>query len=189
VHNFDGLLVARVDRGHEGATFASYPWKTEFANNIASLTVADDLVLMTSHYNQERIACLRISQSGAALAWEQKAVASQVCSPVVLAGHVYLSWQEVVCLDLASGKVLWRGGRVGDAGSCIGTSDQRFIVWSGTGTLSLVESARRSPDKLNVLARREVLSSTDAWPHVALADGYLLCKDRGGQLVCLALAP
>jgi len=188
VHTFEGLHVARIDRGHEGETVATYPWKTDFANNIASLTVAGDSVVMTSHYNQQRTARLRVTLSGIAVVWETK-VASKVCSPVVLGEHVYFAWEQVHCLDFATGNVLWRGGRTGDPGSCIGTADQRLIVWCGKGKLLLVESAARSPDKLKVLAEREVLSQTDAWPHVTLAGGQLLCKDRAGNLVCLSLLP
>jgi len=190
VHTFDGLHVARIDRGHEGETVATYPWKTDFANNIASLTVAGDSVLMTSHYNQERTARLRVALSGAlsgaTVVWEQP-VASKVCSPVVQGEHVYFAWEQLHCLDFATGNVRWRGGRTGDPGSCIGTADGRLIVWCGNGTLLLAESAARSPDKLQILAQREVLSQTDVWPHVTLADGHLLCKDRAGTLVCLSL--
>lgn len=188
VHAFEGLHVARLDRGHEGETVATYPWITDFANNIASLTVAGDSVLMTSHYNQQRTARLRVMLSGATVVWQQP-LASKVCSPVVLGDHVYFAWEQLVCLDLATGKLQWRGGRTGDPGSCIGTSDGRLIVWCASGKLLLAESAARSPDKLTILAEREVLSQTDAWPHIALAGGFLLCKDRAGTLVCLSLTP
>jgi hypothetical protein len=127
-----------------------------------------------------------VTLAGATVVWEQP-LASKVCSPVVLGEHVYYAWEQLVCLDLANGKLQWRGGRTGDPGSCIGTSDRRLIVWCANGKLLLAESAAHSPDKLTILAEREVLSQTDAWPHVALADGYLLCKDRAGTLVCQSL--
>jgi outer membrane protein assembly factor BamB len=186
VLTFDGLHVARLDRGQEGKTVATHPWRTDFANNIATLTVAGDSVLLTSHYNQQRTARLRVSLGGAEVVWEAP-LASQVCSPVVLGDHVYFAWEQVHCLDFSTGKARWRGGRTGDPGSCIGTGDGRLIVWCGQGKLLLVESAARSPDAFTVLAEREVLSQTDAWPHVALAGGNLLCKDRAGNLVCLTL--
>jgi len=187
VHAFEGLHVCRLDVGHEGKTTATYPWKTEFANNIATLTVAGDSVLLTSHYNQVLTARLRISLAGAEVVWEAP-VASKICSPVVMGEHVYFAWEQVHCLDLASGKVLWRGGHTGDAGSCIGTSDRRLIAWCGQGKLLLIESASRSPASLKILADREVLTETDAWPHLVLAGGYLLVKDRAGTLVCFNLA-
>jgi outer membrane protein assembly factor BamB len=187
VHNFDGLLVTRLDPEHLGETVAEFPWRTEFANNIASLTVCDDSVLLTSHYNQQKTARIRVTLRGAERVWEQN-VASKVCSPVVRDGHVYLAWQEVICLDFDTGRIRWRGGRTGDPGSCIATADDRIIVWSGRGTLSLVDSARRSPDRYHELSSHPVLSNTDAWPHVVLSRGRLYCKDRGGALVCLDLS-
>src|SRR4029077_3212905 len=46
------LAVIRLDAGNEGNTVASYPWVTDFANNIASPAVRDRFVLVTSAYNQ-----------------------------------------------------------------------------------------------------------------------------------------
>lgn len=188
VHNFDGLLVTRLDVGREGKTVATYDWKTEFANNIATPAVRNDSVIITSHYNHVKIARLKISLSGAVKEWEQD-FASKVCSPVIHEGHVYWAWQQVMCLDFRTGRLVWQGGKTGDAGSCIATSDGRLIVWSGRGDLSLLESANRSPDQYTELAMRRILTRTDAWPHVVLADKHLYCKDRAGELACLRLSP
>ena len=80
VHHFNGLLVARIDRGHEGETVAEYPWRTNFGNNITTVAVDGNSVLLTSGYNQARIARLDISLRGATRVWEQREV-SKVCSP------------------------------------------------------------------------------------------------------------
>ena len=184
VHHFNGLLVARLDKGHEGQTVASYPWQTSFANNIATPAVHDDSVVLTSSYNHHQIARLRVTLDGITPVWEQD-FASKVCSPVIHQGHVYWAWQEVHCLDFETGKLQWRGGRVGDPGSCLATADDRLIVWGNRGDLLLVESATRSPRAFQRLAAVERIGRTDAWPHVVLSGGYLLCKDRGGNLVCL----
>ncbi|TWU49093.1 outer membrane protein assembly factor BamB family protein [Rubripirellula reticaptiva] len=186
VHNHDGLLVARMDRGSEGHTVATYPWITSFANNIASVSVDDDCVLLTSAYNQNKIAKLRITLRGAELLWEQKA-ASKVCTPLIHNGHVYWAWQNLFCLDFETGQIIWRGGTCGDAGSCIATADGRLVVWAGDGDLSLVELADRSPEKYTELASLKRLGNSDAWPHVALSNGRIYCKDRDGQIICLKL--
>ena len=186
VHDFEGLLVARLDAGHEGETVATYDWRTDFANNIATPAVHEDSIVLTSHYNHVKLARLKITLRGATKEWEQE-VASKVCSPVIYDGRIYWAWQRVMCLDLQTGRLVWNGGKVSDAASCIATADGRLIVWSGRGDLSLVESAGRSPDRYTELASRRVLTRTDAWPHVVLADGHLFCKDRGGDLVCLKL--
>lgn len=188
VHNHDGLLVARLDQGQEGKTVATYPWVTSFANNIASISVHGDSVLLTSAYNQNRIERLKITLKGAEKVW-QREEASKVCTPLIYEGRIYWAWENVMCLDFETGKVHWKGGRCGDPGSCIVTSDSRLIVWAGGGDLSLVETAKRSPDRYTELAAKKGIGKSDAWPHVVLADKRLYCKDRSGQIVCLELTP
>ena len=186
VHAFEGLIVTRLDQPHLGETVATYPWKTEFANNIATPAVQGDSIVLTSHYNQLKIARLKITLDGAQQIWEQP-IASKVCSPVIVNGHVYFAWHEAHCLDFETGEVQWHGGRIGDPGSMIATSDGRLIVWGERGTLSLIEQSARSPRQFTELASRRILQQTDAWPHIVLSDGRLFAKDRGGNLVCLAL--
>ena len=113
------------------------------------------------------------------------AQASKVCTPVIADGRVYWAWQQLWCLDWDTGKRLWSGGRFSDAGSCIYTSDKRLVVWGGRGDLTLVEGAGRSPDRYHELAKVSRLGASDAWPHVALAEGWFYCKDRKGNLVAL----
>ena len=145
-----------------------------------------DNVVLTSAYDHYKIARLRVSPGGIEKVWEQEA-ASKVCSPIIHDGHVYWAWQSLFCLDFATGQLKWKGGRTGDPGSCILTADDRLIIWSGRGDLTLVETARRSPDRYRQLAQRRKIVSTDAWPHVVLAAGQLYCKDRAGNLLCFRL--
>ncbi|MCA9158959.1 MAG: PQQ-binding-like beta-propeller repeat protein, partial [Planctomycetales bacterium] len=183
VHNFAGLLVARLDEGHEGQTVATYDWVTSYANNIASATVQDDHVLMTSAYNHFKIAKLKITLNGAQQVWEQK-YASKVCSPVVHHGNIYLAWQTVMCLDAESGELKWKGGTTGDQGSIVITSDDRLVIWGNRGDLLLADSATRSPKEYRELAAIKNLGSSDAWPHIVLANQRLFCKDRNGKILC-----
>lgn len=181
-----GLLVTRIDVGHEGETVAEHPWPTDFANNIASPAVYENDVLITSNYNQNKMCKLRITLAGAEKVWEQPHV-SQICTPVIHQGCVYWSWEHLYCVDWETGKPLWKSNRLGEAGSCIITADDRLIAWTGRGALTLSETATRSPAKHQQLHQVQVLDHTDAWPHVVLSEGRLYCKDRSGQLVCLSL--
>ncbi len=149
---FEGLLVCRIDPGHEGETVATFPWKTDFANNIASVAVQGSDVIITSSYNHHQMVRLHITLEGATLVWQQ-AVASKVCTPIVYDDHVYWAWQQLFCLDFKTGEQKWAGGRFGDAGSCILTSDERLIVWSGQGDLTLCETAKRSPQRIQSSSR------------------------------------
>ncbi len=180
---YQGLLVTRLDGPHAGQTVAQYEWITEFINNIATPAVHENRVLITSAYNHQAICNLEVSLQGARKIWEQP-FASKVCSPIIHEGHVYWAWQRLRCLDLATGRQQWEGGSFGDAGSCILTSDHRLIVWGGSGTLALVETAGRSPGKYQELARVNRVFAADVWPHVVLSGGRIFCKDREGNLTC-----
>lgn len=187
VMTFQGLLVTRLDPGHEGRTVATYDWITDFVNNIATPAVYENNVLITSAYNHQAICKLEITLRGARKIWEQP-YSSKVCSPVIHNGHVYFAWQRMRCLDFETGEQKWEGGNFSDAGSCILTTDGRLMIWGGRGTLALVDSADRSPAAYNELARIEGVSSTDVWPHVAMADGRIFCKDRDGHLICFEIS-
>ena len=117
-------------------------------------------MLITSAYNHKKICKLEITLGGARKLWEQP-YASKVCSPIIHEGNVYWAWQQMHCLDFATGELKWQGGNFGDAGSCILTSDERLIVWGGRGKLAVVDTAVLSPTKYSELARRDnVLQSS-----------------------------
>ncbi|WP_166821863.1 outer membrane protein assembly factor BamB family protein [Thalassoroseus pseudoceratinae] len=179
------LYIIRIDSKSPGETIAQYEWTTNFINNIATPAVHKNYVLITSAYNHESICKLKITLDGAEKIW-QAPFSSKVCSPIIHDGHIYWAWRELHCLDFETGKPKWKGGRFGDAGSCILTNDDRLIVWGGRGQLSLVESAKRA-DSYQELARRDRLGSGDVWPHVVLANHRIYTKDRKGQLTCLAI--
>ncbi len=174
------LVVLRVD---DGRTVATYPWTTDFGNNIASPAVSGDSVLITSEYNRSAICRLRITLKGASKVWEAP-YASKACTPVVYKDRVYWAWRKVFCLDFATGALKWEGGAFGDPGSCVATGDGKLIVWGGTGRLSLLETAA---DEYQELSRAVRVFSTSAWPHVVLAGGRLYCKDRDGNLKCFQI--
>jgi outer membrane protein assembly factor BamB len=173
------LVVLRVD---DGRTVATWPWTTDFGNNIASPAVSGDSVLITSEYNRSAICRLKITLKGASKVWEAP-FASKACTPVIYKDRVYWAWRKVHALDFATGAKLWEGGAFGDAGSCVATSDGKLIVWGGSGRLSLLDTG----DAYKELFRDPRVLSATAWPHVTLAGGRLYCKDRDGHLKCFAL--
>ncbi len=180
------LVVMRLDKGYEGRTIATYPWATDFANNIPTPTVIGDSVIITSAYNHYAMCRLKITLQGAEKLWEAENP-SGVCSPVVHKDKIYWAWRGVHCVDLKTGKEIWLGGNVGECGSCLITQDDRLIVWADRGDLLLAETAERSPAKYTELATKRRLFGTDVWPHVVLAEGRLFVKDREGNLACLAI--
>jgi outer membrane protein assembly factor BamB len=180
------LVVVRTDAGHAGETLAQYKWTTDFANNIPTPSVHGNSVIITSAYNHYAMCRLDVSRGGVKKVWEKNRP-SGVCSPIIHNGRVYWSWRGVHCVDFATGKRLWSGGRTGEQGSCILTKDNRLIVWANQGDLLLVETAERSPKAYRELARKSGILHSDAWPHVVFATGRLFVKDRRGNLVCFVL--
>jgi outer membrane protein assembly factor BamB len=180
------LAVIRLDAGKEGKTVATYPWVTDFANSVASPAVKDNFVLITAAYNHNAIVKLKVTLEGAEKIWQQK-YPSKVCTPVIHEGHIYVAWQKVRCLDWETGELKWEGGSFGDPGSCVVTSDNRLLVYGGNGKLALVETAKRSPKKHTEVAVRDRIFGELVWPHVALAEGRVFCRDRDGNLACFTL--
>ncbi|OIO94893.1 MAG: hypothetical protein AUJ92_08905 [Armatimonadetes bacterium CG2_30_59_28] len=180
------LVVVRVDTGHEGQTVASYDWQTHIAQNIPTPGVCGECVVVTTDYNMNKMAKLKISLEGTTLLWEQKHV-SKVCGPVIYNNHIYLAWRQLKCIDFATGEQKWMGGSFGEEGSCLVTRDGRLIVL-GNRRIALVETADRSPGAYTELSVRGEIGTSTCWPHVAVAGGRLYAKDKSGNLLCFLLA-
>jgi len=199
-----GLLVTRTDKGHEGQTIATYPWLTDYNNNIAAPAVFADKVLITSDYNQNRMCLFDITLKGIAKRREVKRDYSKVATPVIYNNHIYIPYKRFRCyrIDKDGLKLAWEGQSsqfdFGDEGSCLLTADKRLIVFgarAGKCRLALIDTADRSPNQARLLAVNEDVfagikrSRRRAWPRVILANGRIYCKDREGNIVCLPLRP
>lgn len=55
------VAAIRLDKGHEGATVATFPWVTDFANTIAGPAVQGDCVLVTAAYNVNALCKIQFS--------------------------------------------------------------------------------------------------------------------------------
>ncbi|HEV3262383.1 MAG TPA: PQQ-binding-like beta-propeller repeat protein [Gemmataceae bacterium] len=180
------LLVVRLDRGNEGKTVAKYPWRSAWADNVLTPAVQGDCVVISSWHTHKSICKVKITLRGAERLCEQP-YASHVGSPVVHLDYVYMASERLLCLDWKTGRLVWEGGSYGNGGACIVTGDDKLIVWSDRGRVTLVESARESPKQYRKLAQiAHVFIGGHAWPHTELADGLLYCKDRAGKLKCFS---
>ncbi len=182
------LLVLRIDKAQLGKTVATFPWETDWANNIQTPTVYGDSLLFGSYHTFHALARVQISlKDGAKKLW-QADVASYIGSPIVRKDRVYLGGPALHCLNGQTGKLLWEGGAYDNGASLLLTKDERLIALGSNGTLALIESCQRSPDKYTELASSPKQFPTDAWCHVVLANGQLYGKDRNGLLKCYRLA-
>lgn len=181
------LAVVRLDAGKEGKTVATFEWVTDFANTVAGPAVHGDSVVIAAGYNHSAMVRVKVTLDGAKEVWRKK-VPSKVCTPVVHDGSVYVAWQRVRCLNFETGELRWEGGSVADPGSCVVTADGRLVVYGYNGKLILVEGAGRSPAEYRELAAKDKIFGALAWPHVAVAGGRVVVRDRDGNLACFAAA-
>lgn len=177
------LVVMRTDPGHQGETLASYPWTTDFANNLVTPAADGSRILLSSGYNLKKTVMLEIRDGRISPRWESRTY-SAVGSPVIFDNRIYFAYRRLHCLDLDTGDVLWRGGEFGPDGSCLITADN-YILAYGNGRLVVADAAARSPEAYRERARREgICRANEAWPHVVLAGGHIYCKDKLGNVTC-----
>ncbi|HSG69180.1 MAG TPA: PQQ-binding-like beta-propeller repeat protein [Planctomycetaceae bacterium] len=185
------LVAMRLDKGHEGETIGTYPWNSEYANNILTPTIAGEEVLISSFHSHERTSkpatCkLTVTLTGFRRDWEQP-LGSHIGSPIIHKDRVYIAGPHLYCLDWRTGETVWEGENFNYGASCVLTQDERLIVLGNRGELLLAESAVHSPEKFTALASRKTLSGKDLWSHVVLANRKIYCKDVVGNLLCLEI--
>ena len=181
-----GLALIRVGNGGSAATVATYPWQTDFACNIPTPAIAGDRIVVTSAYNHKRMALLQFDGNALRPVWESREHAL-VSSPVIYRDRVFAMAGSLRCVRLGDGQTLWRGGNFMH-GSCLATAaDDKLIVF-GNQRLALVEAMPEQGSYLQLSAAQRIVSGT-CYPHVALSDGIIACKDYDGALVCLSVRP
>jgi hypothetical protein len=161
---------------------AQAPWSTHYANNIPTPAVMDNHVLVTSSYNVSRTVLFEVTARGLREKWRVRDHA-KVGSPVIYKGRVFLVHRDLLCLDLATGRRLWKGGDFGH-GSCLVTAgDDRLLVF-GKGRLVLVDALAKGYKEVAKTGR---IFRATCYPHPAVADGLVAVKDMAGNLAVLAL--
>jgi len=181
LHN---LVVMRIDKGHEGRTIATCKWQTEFACNVPTPAVAGNRVIVASGYNHKAATMFEVSLRGARKGWTSKrhTVAS---SPVIYRDRVFMVNRALQCVDLATGKLKWRGGDFGN-GSCLVAAADNKVIAFGSRRVVLLEALA---EEYRELSRLDRIVRGTCYPHIALSDGILCCKDRDGNMACFSVRP
>ena len=180
------LVVMRVDEGHEGQTIAEHPWQTHYGCNIASPAIFGSAVLLTADYNLKKSRLLEITLKGAREAWTSDSRAL-LSSPVIHQGRAYMAFRRFMCLDMAAGRLKWSGGSFGHGSCLVAAGDDRVIAF-GNGRLALLD-ALPEDGKYRELSSVGAVVRDACYPHVALSDGIICCKDKAGSVVCYSVRP
>ncbi len=170
------LVIMRIDKGYEGKTIAEYHWQSAYGNNIPTPAVIGNKILITSSWNDTRTALLEVTPKGISEKWKTKDF-SQVSSPIIYKDFIYMINGPLFCLDLNSGQRKWKGGNF-DNGSCLITSKDNKVIAFGDGQLVLLEAFS---DEYRELSRIDNIVPDISYPHIALSDGIIVCKDKSGN--------
>lgn len=174
------LVVMSLEPGKEGKTLGTYHWQTDFACNIPGPVAVENKLIITSAYNHRRMALLEVSESGIKMKWLSKAYAP-VSTPLIYERRVFVIAGKLRAVDIETGDVLWSAGDFGH-GSCLATAGDGKLVVFGRGKLALID-----PRDGRILASLSGVVPGTCYPHIALSDGVIACKDRDGNLVCFGL--
>ncbi len=201
----DTFLVVRMDNGHEGETVVEYPWQSHYNESNPSPIVSGGKVLITMCESAGRKTHLITINSLRKNDYTVKDYTKQffTCTSdaALYDRQLYFrSGKKVRSFDFDSGKMNWESGDIfaenhamgAEVGNLLITAkDSKMIIWDGMkeGNLVLAEASPNSGWKelarINGVLKKEKYDQ--GYPHVALSNGRIICKNVEGDVVCLSL--
>jgi outer membrane protein assembly factor BamB len=162
-------------------------WKNDPSVNAAQPIKLDDRSLLIGSGYGTGSARIELSLNGDAwsdtMTWKSPRLKLKFNDAVIRDGHVYgLDDGILTCLDVASGKLKWKGGRYGYGQILL--HDDTLLVLTEEGDVTL---AAAEPTKFRELHRIPALTGT-TWNHPVVAHGKLLVRN-GVEVVCFDVAP
>jgi outer membrane protein assembly factor BamB len=182
---FDGGGLAGFDPD-SGRELWRHEWLSfNEMNIIQPVLCGDDRVFIASDPKSGG-AMLRVLPDGsgyrAEVVWKNRSLCAGYCNPVLYDGHLYgLSTGVLVCLDVSTGKRVWRGGEFGN-GQILLLGDVLLITAEDEGDVALV---RATPDGFRPLSRTKLFDRR-TWNVPAVAGGRLYVRNHV-EMACLRL--
>ena len=172
----------------DGTPVASYASTTNDFCNCATPAIIPDGYIFISHTGGDGSTGLRFDGSSLQPVWNVRDLGLLYNSGVPWGKDALMVFNDSMrgaddmrCLDLATGAVLWQSGEV-EKGTAI-LSEGHLIVLSTKGTVQL---CKPSEGGIKVLARAQVLDGK-CWVLPVLSHHRLLCRSNAGDVVCLDL--
>ncbi|MCF6311377.1 MAG: PQQ-like beta-propeller repeat protein [Verrucomicrobiales bacterium] len=174
--------------GHDPATgkqLWSFDWPGKYPKVAQPLLVGTDQILLTAGYGAGSF-LLKVKQQAEAWSvekiWQSKKMKTKFSSVVIRGDYAYgLDGGIMACIDLKSGKKVWKGGRYG-FGQQLLVGD-KLLVQTEKGAIAIVKA---DPAEYEELFQMQVLDHM-TWNTPTLAGRYLLVRnDR--EVVCYDLA-
>lgn len=168
-----------------GKAASELPWKTSRDVNAADPIVIGKRILVSSASGSVLI---EPGATGApATIWEQKDMKWYFNPGVLIDGHVYSLHgtthrpTELMCLDAATGKIVWSVPGFGSGG--VMAAGKTVIVFD-QGKLTLFDA---DPSGFKPRHEQKILEGK-CWTAPVLANGRIYCRNAAGDLACVVVA-
>jgi outer membrane protein assembly factor BamB len=196
VVGFTGTRMVGL-RADKGDLLWGHPFRTFSEQTVLTPVVWKGLVvyggaelLPDSEMDDRRVVrAVRVQKTDdkvvAPVVWENTDLKSYTASPVAFKGHLIgLSSHrdQLVCLDLASGKTTWAQDGFSGHVSIVVAGDQ-LLVLTRTGELHVLEA---NPKKFVRKARWRLAVTDPVWSHLAVVGNRLYVKDAN-EVVCFEI--
>ena len=176
-------------RAADGAKLWDSPWTIPDVNRSTQPMVLSDtdVVIGTGVGGDQGVRRLRVTKAGdgwdVTQVWGTKGVKPYFNDAVAVGGHLYgFDDDRFCCVDLATGKQLWKETAYGH-GQVLGLPDQGLLVVQGVkGQVAVV---RADPAELDEVGRIPALAGK-TWNHPVVAHGRLYVRN-GQEAACYRL--
>jgi outer membrane protein assembly factor BamB len=170
-------------RASDGKLMFRYPAAANRVANIATPVFAGDKVFFTSAYGTGAGLVQLSAQNGAVTSKEvyfTREMRNHHGGVVLVDGYVYgFSDAILTCLELGSGKVMWRDRSVGKG--TVTVADGRLYLLGENNTVGLADA---SPSGYQERGRFEIPDSgLPSWTHPAVSNGRLYVRNQDTLLV------
>jgi len=167
-----------------GKLLWKHPHRTRYGVSANSPLISGDLLYITSAFIGST--CLRLSADGAKITvvWKTKQLDTTHGGVTLVAGRVYgasynFPKKQWVCLDLATGKLLWQAPGVGQGSSIF--ADGMLYCYGEKGQLALIRPNLKSWDVVSSFSVTR--GSGQHWAHPAISDKRLYIR-HGDVMLC-----
>ncbi len=163
--------------------------------NVPTPIVTGDFVLCSTGYGDGGTALLRLTgargQINAEEVWykDSKTLQNHHGGMILIGDHVYLGHGHnngfPVCIDLKTGRDMWRPGRGPGTGSAaVVSADGHLYFRYENGVMACVEA---TPREYRLKGSFQIATNNgQSWPHPVIADGRLYLRDQH-ELLCYDL--
>lgn len=179
-----GANLIGVD-AEKGTLLWSYPWPTQYdVNAPVPIIVGDSSIFITSGYNHG-CALVDIKDGQATARWENKEIASRMTTPLLIGGLLYCTTESgnVVCLDPATGKALWKKPGF-EQGGLLAVDGAVIVVDGKNGDVALTTMNKEGYALLGKTS--PFVGASNCWAPPIFADGFLIVRSKA-ELVCIKL--